>query len=673
MKPARLPPSVALAAFSEKLLEGRRVVVFGSASSALPETLLARGARLVHLCDAESSRVAAAAARNTSPHISFGVLDQQPMAVREGSFDVGLVEDLSAYKDSTQVLRQLRRILTPRAVAFVAAPNPDGTTPLLGELSEPGNTVDYYALYDCVHEQFPVVRMLGQMPFVGYTVAELAPAGEPSPTIDAGFLPSGTEEPEWFVAVGATSDIELDPFVIVQIPREELAHEQSQLTLREQLRTARSAERTVVERLARVEAECAKLRSAAQVQPVADPESLRRLRVAEQELDRKEQWIHQLEARAAAADARADQVEQDLDELSEKRAQQEGQNAQSSGETAKELSSLRERLLSFEEQAAKATERATLLEKELGSLKLGAATLETELTTAKSGTHGLEEQLATTKSGARDLEAQLTEAKSGTRELQTQLATAKSCARDLEAQLAAAKSGANKLETELATAKSGARELEAQLIQARADASRQTEIDPQPLRDVERLEALLVDRSTQLRELTYKLRVTEQLGERLVRELESALAKADAQALSVQTRAEASKVVTAPEGSFATETWLGDVPVGQPPSTVQTTDITSKWSASPPPKLELAPTSTPTDEQPDLPRKLDHLAALCAEQLGNLAAAEWRIQELVQRIEDQNALRTRCQELTERLSSSAQELQKFEVLVAQLRSPPPAN
>ena len=160
-----MSPSVAIAAFAEKLIEGRRILLFGSATHDLWQKVLDRGARLVHLCDPDPVRLAEAAARNTSPLVSFAPLSSQAsLALRDGAFDVGIVNNLAALGNTAATLRLLRRALAPRGLAFVTAPNPDVRESLLPDVTVTKQSLDYYSLYDVVRTEFPVVRMLGQCP-----------------------------------------------------------------------------------------------------------------------------------------------------------------------------------------------------------------------------------------------------------------------------------------------------------------------------------------------------------------------------------------------------------------------------------------------------------------------------------------------------------------------------
>src|SRR5258706_8606989 len=109
---ATLSAGAALAAFTETLCAGRRVLLVGNALSTLAELVLERGARLVHVCDPDGPRAAQAAAAGGSNKISFGPWSEA-LPLREGAFDVVLIENLSAL-DPARALRETRRLLATR-------------------------------------------------------------------------------------------------------------------------------------------------------------------------------------------------------------------------------------------------------------------------------------------------------------------------------------------------------------------------------------------------------------------------------------------------------------------------------------------------------------------------------------------------------------------------------
>ncbi len=194
-------PFLPLVAYAEALCSGARILLVGDALGGIAEQLVARGARLVPRARRGGRR--AQAAQRTDRTISFGSLNDGSFALREGFFDLGLVESLAAHSDPKAVLAALSRLLTPRGTALVATPNLEARRPLLGsdvgsEARTPG--IDYYALYDAVGAHFARVRMLGQVPFVGYALVDFATEGEPSVVFDASLVPSPGEEPDYFVA-----------------------------------------------------------------------------------------------------------------------------------------------------------------------------------------------------------------------------------------------------------------------------------------------------------------------------------------------------------------------------------------------------------------------------------------------------------------------------------------
>jgi hypothetical protein len=249
-----LEPAIVLAAYAEPVISGRRVLFIGPALSALPERLLERGARLVHVCDPDPVRLAEAAAKNRSGDVSFSALADGHFALRDRAFDVCLVED-AGIADPVPLLKRIRRALSPRGVAILASLNPEASAPLLPYRQSGAIALDYYALYDAAKAEFEHVRMLGQAPFVGYVVAEFAPEGTPEPSLDTAFLPGGAEEPELFIAVASAQPIDLEAFAVVQLPYRSVIGSGSQDE--EPLRRARSAEQAARQKAGDLEAELA--------------------------------------------------------------------------------------------------------------------------------------------------------------------------------------------------------------------------------------------------------------------------------------------------------------------------------------------------------------------------------------------------------------------------------
>ncbi|WP_437658338.1 hypothetical protein [Sorangium sp. So ce1182] len=217
--PAALHPALVLSAYLEPLVRGRRVAVLGDATIGLADRLLQRGARLVHAYDPDAARVAemlARSGRTRQSQPSYAVFDGD-LGVRDGAFDTLIIPDLSIFSEPAEILRRARRLTAASGAAVVASPNPDVARGLLPAGARRGAAPGYYALYDLVALQFKQVRMIGQAPFVGYTVAEFAPKGEPEVSVDTSILDS-SEEPEWFIAVAGERLPRLDAFAVIELP-----------------------------------------------------------------------------------------------------------------------------------------------------------------------------------------------------------------------------------------------------------------------------------------------------------------------------------------------------------------------------------------------------------------------------------------------------------------------
>jgi len=313
-----LTPGVVLAAYAEPLLDGRRAVVFGNSLSPLAEEMIERGARSVHVCDPTPARAAESAAKNRVRQISIVPLDDADVSVREGAFDVAVVEDLSSSSDASALLKQVRRALSPRGVAFVACPNPDAKRPLLPRTDGGAAELGYYELYDKVAAEFAEVRMLGQTPFVGYAIVDFAPSEDVDVELDSGFLPTGAEEPEWFIAVGGREAIAFGPFHVVQLPASRVVGAGTDDAVAEQLRAARAAEAVLGERLASLEADNAKLSAE---QRARKAETKERASEAQAELEARNRRLVELESRAAKAESELSEAASALETLRERTAE----------------------------------------------------------------------------------------------------------------------------------------------------------------------------------------------------------------------------------------------------------------------------------------------------------------------------------------------------------------
>jgi SAM-dependent methyltransferase len=327
---AKTSASLPLVAYADALAAQARVLLVGDARSLLPKALLERGARLVHVCDSDPARLAEAQARTTERSISFGRLDDGPAALRDSFFDLVLVENLANEPEPKLALAALSRLLAPRGVALIAAPNPEASRPLLASASSP-HPLDYYTLYDATTAAFPEVRMLGQVPFVGYALVDFSAEGEPSPVLDASLVPPRGEEPDYFVALAARQRRTLEQYAVIQLPLADVAAMSSALAPKS--------------------AEPVREVAPSPVERSAAPATL----LLEQRLQKQEHWITELEARASIADERADAADE--------RAEAVETRAEAAESRAAE----------FEARVAEADARLRLAEKAVNELKTQAA------------------------------------------------------------------------------------------------------------------------------------------------------------------------------------------------------------------------------------------------------------------------------------------------------------
>lgn len=210
-------PSVVMAPYLEPVVRGRRVAVLGDALQPLGQALLERGARLVHVYDPNTTRVAQALAQQQpSRTLMIAPLPEGDLAVRDGAFDAVIVPDLMMFDPVDSLVAKTRKLVATHGHAVFVSPNPDTTK--LTDTQKQVRLLSYYELYDVIALQFPEVRMLGQAPFCGYVIADFAPETDPDVVVDTSLVDAKSQEPRWFVALGTHQPRRLDPYTIIQTP-----------------------------------------------------------------------------------------------------------------------------------------------------------------------------------------------------------------------------------------------------------------------------------------------------------------------------------------------------------------------------------------------------------------------------------------------------------------------
>jgi len=509
MTAARVSPSVALAAYAEAWISGAKVVVFGDALSPLAERLIERGARHVQVYDVDPVRAREASAASASKHIAHAPLELAGSSSRDGAFDVGIVEDLaSAGKDPKGLLATLVRSLSRRGLALVGSRNPDVPARLIRSPVEAERPLGYYDFYDTVSQHFDEVRMLGQTPFVGYAIADFSAADANDVRIDTALLPSGAEEPEWFLALGSALPVSPDAFSVIQLPMAELDLG---------LSTGRAE---------------------------LEPESMERVENAETRIRELEAALAELAAEGAReaekyAAERARDAEKHAAERvreAEKHAAERARDAEKHARDAeKQIRDAEKHTRDAEKQAERRDGERKELEKGLGQ-KLQV--LQAELEKREEWLAGLESRAATADERADQAQAQLEQAAKEQRKtkeqiarLEQQLEDERRAKRQLEEHARAHEQDLAKrdrrLESETQRAAelaSGSKalaarvaELTAALAQSeRAAKKRAEEGDEEVRAELLQLEALLKDRAAEVGRLTEALHDTERFGRQLI-------------------------------------------------------------------------------------------------------------------------------------------------------------
>lgn len=326
MSSSAISPSSAAAAYAEPFIDGRRVVIFGDSESPLADLLLERGARAVHVYDADEQRLARARNRNASRSISYG---NQPEAgsKQDRTFDFAIVENLTEHAATAETLQELVRSLAVRGAAMIGVPNADARLGLgLAPKAAGQPPLDYYELYDLVAEHFSDVRMLGQLPFVGYAIADFSAEREADISVDTAFVPGGAEEPEWFWALCSQEPVIGEAFSIIQLPLSQT------LTARAVTPKGKS--------------------SASDLQATKDDgATLAKLAGLQAQLAERDQSLSELKTQATTAKQRATQLEFDLQKLQVAATAGEAAIAQQARWTAE-----REELLARLQQAEQAVQ-----------------------------------------------------------------------------------------------------------------------------------------------------------------------------------------------------------------------------------------------------------------------------------------------------------------------------
>lgn len=189
---------LALAAYIEPFAARKRVLLIGDPNGPAAARLATTAAQIEVVPSGMKTR----ASRGSK-------LAVRGMPAASEVFDLVFVPDASAFLAEPGRLREVAEGLDARGVALFAV--------------EAGS-VEYEAFHESLTQHFASIRMLGQTDFSGFAVVDFAGArGRVDVTFDDTVLSGETEKPFRFLAICGAREPALEPYVVVQVPREELA------------------------------------------------------------------------------------------------------------------------------------------------------------------------------------------------------------------------------------------------------------------------------------------------------------------------------------------------------------------------------------------------------------------------------------------------------------------
>lgn len=473
---ASLSPVSALLAHVEPLLLGRRVLVIGNAGNSVAPHLLERGARLAQVLDPDSRRVAVAAAQNTERRITFAQLT--PHSLRDGSFDIAIVEDVELAENYQNLVLGIKRSLGSGGLAIFCARNSEGSSGLLGS-SRGGVSYDDFSA--SLWDQFENVSIWGQSPFLGYSIVQFGLERPPVPVLDNGYVGTEGEPADLYIAIceSSAATVRLSDMSIVQMPAARL--------LVESETGHREKERRAARRVETLEQELAQLR-----RQVSSSEVERLVTL----LEERDRWILELESRTKAANTLAEDTLSDVEDL--ERELEETHSALLSQRS--ETTRAKEEQLNTQKLLSTAQEKVHRLTQELELAKKH----ETEITHLSAGRKALEDELNTLAQENSDLKKTVSHQSHTVDKLQKRIV-----ALDVEV---------DELHKQLDETEDYLRDAEDELREAKIAVSQTT--NTQPLEaEVAALELQLAERGQRVLELENQLRKLEHYSRTLQAEL----------------------------------------------------------------------------------------------------------------------------------------------------------
>lgn len=140
-------------------------------------------------------------------------------------FDVVIIPELFDLGDQVaQSLSELKRVLRDDGVLVAGVANLDAPGPDAGRSAEPARPgMQYQTLVHALKRHFKTTRVVGQLPFWGYAMMDLAASrAEHAPaeiSFDGTLLEDHEQTPGRYVAICSNDEVAIDAVTVVQVPQ----------------------------------------------------------------------------------------------------------------------------------------------------------------------------------------------------------------------------------------------------------------------------------------------------------------------------------------------------------------------------------------------------------------------------------------------------------------------
>jgi chromosome segregation ATPase/SAM-dependent methyltransferase len=207
----------------------RKVLEIGCGDGSGAFFLKNRGAKEVVGIDLEGPGLEMAKQHRQVQGVSFRSFDGQRLDSPESWFDVVVDFSLSVSPGS-ELLDEIRRVLKPEGYLVTAFQNPGHLSFADLSRAEAARSTSYEEFISVLQESFSRVTVIGQTPFVGFSVGWLGAEEEDLPLeMDSVLLPEEGEEVAYYLVVCGPESLSFESQMLVQLPYRDLIQDVSEM------------------------------------------------------------------------------------------------------------------------------------------------------------------------------------------------------------------------------------------------------------------------------------------------------------------------------------------------------------------------------------------------------------------------------------------------------------